>query len=187
MINQPSNEFLDFLAEARHNHNKGNSHNTPLSRDGCPYAYEFKGLVGERCFAARYDYPMELTLKPFGDGGIDFDTWEVGTVDVKTLEHFDKMLVIYSRCYSDCVQRPSSHIYVAASYKDYGIATLMGWEYSKVVHQLPHRVYPSGKDNHEVLYTDLRSMVELDELFRVARKHKSYNCLMHTSPERSGT
>jgi hypothetical protein len=71
--------FLAKLAEEREAFHKKNPEYKikPMTDD-----YWFDGLVGEYDFSLLTGLPMDLTMRVFGDGGIDFRVGEI-TIDVK--------------------------------------------------------------------------------------------------------
>ena len=62
----------------------------PLSPD-----YELVGLLGEFAFGRRLGLPVDVSVRPSGDGGIDFKLPCGQTVDVKTSRKLKKRQRIY--------------------------------------------------------------------------------------------
>jgi len=72
-----TDEQMRDLAKKREAIHAGQASSRPLSKH-----YELIGLIAERQFSREFDVDMDMTLRPGGDGRVDF-VLPIGTVDVK--------------------------------------------------------------------------------------------------------
>ena len=150
-MEHPTNAQLKKAAAARVKLHAGSKSTRALGPD-----YQYVGLAGERAFAVEFGIPMDLELRPRGDGGVDFRT-VAGTVDVKT----------YRKAYNLLREKgkPHADILVLAQYNEGArAAELVGWEYDSVLVRQPAKDFGYGVVNHYLHRSKLRPMKELHEL-----------------------
>lgn len=142
-------ELLQREAERREQAHASDPDSRPLSKD-----YELIGLIGEAEFARTYRQPLDLSGRSRGDGGIDFMVPLAYTVDVKTFRNPLHLIEKQGRIVAD--------IYVLADYSDKTRkATLLKWEWGRVLRQAPVRDFGHGILNHYIACERLRPMSEL--------------------------
>ena len=153
-----SHRLMHSIADTRTEmHCKQRSHR-PLGH----HDTEYLSMVGEDYFGAYAGYPIDLELKEFGDGGIDYDTWEVGTVDVKTLVHPYALLVEYK----EYRKHPLANILVLCGYSEKrDEAYFRGWATGAEILGRPHWKHPMQVDNHEIVADKLHPIEELWQMF----------------------
>lgn len=139
---------LRATAEARTSLHQGKASQRQLSEE-----YELIGLAGEDALAEFCGGEVDITPRPNGDGGTDCHIALFFTVDVKTSRRGIDLLVEAGKVRAD--------IYVAAKYEN-GRARLLGWEWGKVVAQVPpYDVCGRGVISHCIPLSKLRPMSEL--------------------------
>ena len=136
---------------------RGRLHKKHKSRRALSDNYEFVGLCGEREFAIMFDLPMDLRLRPKGDGGIDFVLEDGRTVDVKTFRKAYNLLVEKSKA-SRCAD-----ILVLAQFHEGDDVELLGWATKDEIHAAPVKDFGYGVESHYISCRALREMEDLDE------------------------
>lgn len=128
------------------------------------------GVLGEIAFAHRYGYPLDETVRPAGDGGVDFWT-TLGSVDVRTIGRRYPVCHLLQRAARPVVAR----LYVLAAVDSTGrAALLLGWTTGGRLAEAPLDTGARAR------YTASRSMPEselwpmdvLDELYRTAEARR---------------
>ena len=148
-----SNERLRRLANEREALHFGHATSRPLSE-----GYEFVGMLGERAFSERFNVPMDLAVRPGGDGGSDF-WFPVGRVDVKTARKEPWYLPVEHG-------KVTADIYVLA-WAQNDEAELLGWEWALAVYLAPLlRLRGHSILNHAIRRDELRPMDELQDWLR---------------------
>jgi hypothetical protein len=141
---------LRAIAKERMSLHKNHSTSRPLSQD-----YEFIGLLGEFEFMLFSGFPMDLSVKPSGDKGIDFIT-PAGSIDVKTARLAYNLIREENKKHADII--------VLGSYTEGNQSVnLLGWEYDSIMILCPKRDFGYGIINHYKPAKKLRSMKELRE------------------------
>ena len=154
-------ENLKKVAAIRHEIHKHHKSSRPLSED-----YELIGLVGEYRFEVDFGYPMDLSIKPQGDGKVDFHI-ALGTLDVKTAE----------KAYNLLREKGVRHakILVLGQFNRKGTtASLLGWEYDSEMVKCPYKDFGYGIINHYKHHSKLRPMwvlKQLDDFVRRLNEH----------------
>lgn len=144
-------EFIRCIAEIREIAHAGQKSSRPLS-DG----YEYIGLLGEFVFAQKFGFPIDLSIKPMGDGRKDFTT-SVGTLDVKTARKAYNLLREVDKDHADI-------LVLAQYYDDLDWIRLVGWEYDLEMAKCPYRDFGYGIINYYKSASELRPMEELERL-----------------------
>jgi hypothetical protein len=145
------------IAAQREHQHRGNAKTRNLTDDT-----HLIGLCGELAFSDRFGVPMDTSLRPGGDGGIDFRL-PIGSVDVKTSR---RQLANTLRVEAGTVK---AALYVLASYdSETGNAYLVGWEYGTVLRAIPPRKSTAGVTNHYRAASTLRTIDELYKLHTAA-------------------
>tara|TARA_R110000765_G_scaffold331200_4_gene422015 strand:+ start:387 stop:902 length:516 start_codon:yes stop_codon:yes gene_type:complete len=155
------NKDVQTLGEERQNaHPKG----TPRYYDN-PNVEDTIGIAGELKFAERYGLKIDDSIRPDGDGHVDFmvgvtikDKDYTISIDVKTAQKAYNLLI------KDFEIAVCSDILVLAMYKE-GEVTLLGWETRPVMAKQPTKVFSSlGINNYYLSKSKLRTMEALDEI-----------------------
>ena len=123
------------------------------------------GLAGEICFARKYGLDVDTTVRPGGDGGVDF-TVEVNgekvTIDIKTFLKPCNLLLNEDN-FHQCAD-----IIVLAKYSDFGYdckVDFLGWETKGIMRVMPKREFSSlGLVNHYRHTSLLRPMWKLEKI-----------------------
>jgi len=120
------------------------------------------GLKGEKQFAMEFGYKVDMTVRPEGDGGKDFNT-PIGDLNVKTARNPVFLLVPVGR-------KPRVEIFCLAYWReDTDRTMLVGWEYKREMALCPTKEFGYPILNHFKRSNELRSMEELKELCGVGR------------------
>ena len=124
---------------------------------------EYVGLVGEREFGNRFWLRMDTTLRPQGDGGIDFrlPTYDgIYLVDVKTHRLRLGLLVEKHKC-DEFVRKEIRICYVCALFEP---VELLGWMWGEDV--ATHRVV---EKRHGIIsyHVKLEKLSHMDELLSI--------------------
>jgi len=123
-----------------------------------PNTEDIRGSLGELLFSSVYGFPVDTTVRPNGDGGIDFTT-PIGIIDVKTALKPYNMLVKV-----DEARNPVDIYVLACDYGD-GVASFVGWEYADVMRRCPAKdVGGKGIISHYKSAKDIRPMKEFNTL-----------------------
>ena len=122
--------------------------------------YELVGLLGQREFSIRSGLPMDVSIRHEGDGGLNFRTRTGTTIHVSTARS-----PVHLLCEAD---KPAADIHVLAKVNDTLTgATLLGWEYDRIMRMCPKRkMISTGPWNHVMLARDLRPVDDLLALIR---------------------
>jgi hypothetical protein len=152
-------DVLRAEAMARHELHQSHPSHRPLSED-----YELIGLCGEAALAQMFGLSVDMVRRPGGDGGVD-NVLRLRTatgpqefkVDVKTARKPNNLIVEVGKL------KPAT-IYVLAGYAPLaGKATLLGWEWGRVLHKAPSKDFGYGVINHYIPRVRLRALAELLE------------------------
>ena len=141
------NEYLEEIANQRSDTHKGHASQRILSKD-----YNLIGVYGEDAFARMFNLPIDDSVKPSGDKGVDFVLGLNFTVDVKTAKLPFNLLLE--------VGKPLADIYVLADFNG-GNTKLIGWEWGLRLGQAPYKDFGYGVINHYIPAEELRPMKEL--------------------------
>lgn len=123
-----------------------------------PNTEDIRGSLGELLFSRVYGFPVDTTIRPDGDGGIDFNT-PIGIIDVKTaLKPFH--LLVKKQEINNPVE-----IYILARDHGDGKASFVGWEYASVMKTCPFKdIGGFGIISYYKAAEELQSMTEFDKL-----------------------
>jgi hypothetical protein len=131
-----------------------------------PLVEDTVGAKGEDEFAVQFNFPRpERKAKPYGDGGIDFET-EQYVIDVKTSQKEGHLLVKSKDAKADGHNKPM--IYVRAHYdRATNVTTLQGWEWGSIVVDCPEKDF--GKKGVTLIcrYKPTSLLHSMDELHRL--------------------
>ena len=143
---------LRRVARQRESVHQDHKSSRPLSDD-----YEFIGISGEAKFAEEWGLPLDIEIRPGGDGGQDFRLDGIGKVDVKTAQRPGNLIVEVGKVHSDA--------YVLAGYsKETDETKLIGWEFKDKILKAPTRDFGYGIINHYISRHELRPMSELKQV-----------------------
>ena len=140
-------EYLEGIARQRSDTHKSHASQRILSNE-----YNLIGVYGESAFARMFNLPIDDSIKPSGDNGVDFVLGLNFTVDVKTAKLPFNLLLE--------VGKPLADIYVLADYNE-GNTKLIGWEWGLRLSQAPSKDFGYGVINYYIPAKDLRPMKEL--------------------------
>jgi hypothetical protein len=144
------NAQLVELARQRHELHKHHASSRPLSLD-----YELVGLAGEQAFADAFGLQVDTSIRPAGDGNVDFRLFGLVTVDVKTARKAGNLI-------AEVGTDPWADIYVLARYDDLTqTARLLGWEHGDVLRRAPSRDFGYGIINHYIPRYQLKPIARL--------------------------
>jgi hypothetical protein len=145
--------FLREIAEARQRIHHDSPTSRPLSDN-----YEFIGLLGQREFGLRSGLPLDISVSKRGDQGLNFTTAKGMTIHVSTARKPVHLLRE--------ADKPAAEVHVLAQVNDNLTgATLIGWEYDRIMLCCPKRTMPGQTIlNHAMRADDLRPMADLLEL-----------------------
>lgn len=142
-------ELMFKHANERHEIHKNHDSSRPLSE-----GYEDVGIAGEFAFGEFCGLWPDTSLKPKGDGGVDFTVPLNFTVDVKTGRKPFNLIHEEGKPFVD--------IYVLAKFDDETKeASLLGWEWGHVLKKAPTKDFGYGVINHYISVEKLRPMEEL--------------------------
>ena len=123
-----------------------------------PNTEDIRGSIGELLFSSVYGFPVDTTIRPDGDGGIDFTT-PIGIIDVKTALKPFNLLVKKGE-----INNPVE-IYILARDHGDGTASFVGWEYADVMKRCPAKdVGGKGIISHYKSAKVIRPMKEFNAL-----------------------
>jgi len=147
---------IGLLAKEREEAHKGHASSRPLSEN-----YELVGLAGETVFAEEFGTHLDERRLPAGDGGVDF-AFTI-RIDVKTARKAVHLLVEQGKQPAD--------VMVLAEYDDRtGKATLVGWEWGRVMMRCGTRNFGYGVISHYKHRDTLKTMDSLHRLLSLARR-----------------
>ncbi len=125
-----------------------------------PNTEDIRGSLGELLFSSVYGFPVDATIRPSGDGGIDFIT-PIGIIDVKTALKPYNLLVKKNEIYNPV------DIYILARDHGNGGASFVGWEYASVMKNCPLKdVGGFGIVSYYKPAGELHPMAEFDNLLK---------------------
>ena len=143
------------IAKRRHDIHKNHASSRPLSKD-----YELVGLSGEIAFGEFANLEADLSERPEGDNGVDFEAPNGMTIDVKTARRAYNLIHETGKKFAN--------IYVLAQYdENTESATLMGWEYGTTLAKAPTKDFGYGIINHYISKDRLRPMVDIKKVCEV--------------------
>jgi len=130
-----------------------------------PNTEDIRGSLGELLFSSVYGFPVDTTIRPNGDGGIDFTT-PIGIIDVKTaLKPFN--LLIKKKEINNPVE-----IYILAHDHGDGEASFVGWEYASVMKNCPFKdIGGFGIISYYKSARELHPMTEFNKLLEQGDKN----------------
>ena len=130
-----------------------------------PNTEDIRGSLGELLFSSVYGFPVDTTIRPDGDGGIDFNT-PIGIIDVKTaLKPFN--LLVKKREINNPVD-----IYILAHDHGDGEASFVGWEYASVMKNCPFKdIGGFGIISYYKSARELHPMTEFNKLLEQGDKN----------------
>ena len=143
---------LRKVADQRNAIHQGQASSRPLCPD-----YQLIGLAGEKAFSEMFGIPMDLALKPKGDGRVDFYA-PMGTVDVKTTSRPSGDLLC------EAGKELATFLVLAQYSPETETARLVGWAFSFEVAARPARDFGRGVINRMISRRELRPMRELLEI-----------------------
>ena len=144
-------EIREALEHARDRHeiHKHHASSRPLS-DG----YEDIGVLAEYAFHRRFNLPMDLKLKPGGDGRVDFVFPSGLTVDVKGAA---KPYFLFRE-----VDKEHADVLVLAKVDmEQRTVQLLGWEFEEEMVKEPSKDFGYGVVNHFKPVAKLKSIDDL--------------------------
>jgi hypothetical protein len=139
-------QTIKKIGSERHSLHRNHSTSRPLSND-----YEVVGLAGEYAFHDIFSVMADWSVRPEGDGGIDFKIGKI-SIDVKTARKPGNLIVEIGTVPAD--------ILILAGWND-PVVSLLGWEYGEVVLKSPERDFGYGIINHYIPARNLRPMGDL--------------------------
>lgn len=147
---------ITAIAEARSALHAHHASSRPLSKN-----YEIIGVAGEVAFARMFGLEVDKTLRPGGDGRIDF-RMTVGTVDVKTAA---KPWFLF------CEKgKKMADIMVLGQFFDIETPVkLLGWEWGEEMVKIKPIESSRKIMNHQKHQSKLRRMEELVEMVKAAK------------------
>jgi hypothetical protein len=147
------------LARMREEAHLGQSSSAPMSVD-----YELVGLVPEIVFGEVLGLPLDLEIRPLGDGGADYTT-PGGTVDVKGAQKPYNILRPIG------TKNPADIIVLAGWVAEIpDAAFFLGWEYDAIVVQQSPERWPEYVINHIYPSRKLRPMSAIREVLRIGEE-----------------
>ena len=149
-----------------------------------PYTEHIIGMAGELAFGKRYCLNVDKSIRPDGDGHVDFravmNNGKVITIDIKTaIKAYN--LLIKEREINKC-----AIVLVLAQYDPAnGEVCFLGWRTKGFMKTMPKKVFSSrlGIMNYYCPRDQLNSMEELDQLFK-AHEIKDAPNELHIDPAR---
>ena len=127
-----------------------------------PNAEDIIGVAGELAFAKEYGLQIDDSIRPEGDGHVDFEITINGveaTIDVKTAQKAYNLLI------KEWEIEECADIFVLAEYESDENIKFLGWETKDVMKMMPKKIFSSlGIKNYYRHWTQLRPMNQLDEL-----------------------
>ena len=149
-----------------------------------PYTEHIIGMAGEIAFGKRYCLNVDKSIRPDGDGHVDFravmNNGKVITIDIKTAIKAYNLLIKEWEI-DDC-----SLVLVLAQYDPANEeVSFLGWQTKGIMKTMPKKVFSPrlGIMNYYCQRDQLRSMEELDQLFK-AHEIKDASIEMQIEPDR---
>jgi len=140
-------------------------------------------MAGELAFGKRYCLNVDKSIRPDGDGHVDFravmNNGKTLTIDIKTAIKAYNLLIKEWEI-NDC-----SLVLVLAQYDPANEeVSFLGWQTKGVMRKMPKKVFSwLNIMNYYCPQNQLRSMKELDELFK-AYEIKDASIELHIDPAR---
>jgi len=174
---------------------KNESHSLGIARqnahpNGTPRYHEdpnkedIIGIAGELAFGKRYSLNVDKSIRPDGDGHVDFravtNNGKAITIDIKTAIKAYNLLIKEWEI-DDCAL-----VLVLAKYDTANEeVSFLGWQTKGVMRTMPKKVFSPrlGIMNYFCPLDQLRRMEELDELFK-AHEIKDASIELHIEPDR---
>lgn len=155
-------DYWDYIDEAARI--RQNMH-VQMGQKGRPMKDDLRankmGLAGEFEFAWRFNSQVDMTLRPFGDGGVDF-TINGYTIDVKTAEKPWYLLYLEEKL------PVVADIYVLAGCNLEDKRTwLIGWAWGEDLERGEVKEFLRGYRNRAIHHSKLRSLDSLREILDV--------------------
>lgn len=131
-----------------------------------PNKEDIIGMAGELAFGKRYSLKVDKSIRPDGDGHVDFravkKNGETFTLDVKTA------IKAYNLLIKEWEMDDCASVLVLAQYNPANEeVSFLGWQTKAFMRTMPKKVFSSlGIVNHFCHRDKLRSMEELDQLFK---------------------
>ena len=149
-----------------------------------PNKEDIIGMAGELAFGKRYCLNVDKSIRPDGDGHVDFravmNNGKVITIDIKTAIKAYNLLIKEWEI-DDC-----SLVLVLAQYDPKNEeVSFLGWQTKGIMKTMPKKVFSSrlGIMNYYCPRDQLNSMEELDQLFK-AHEIKDAPNELHIDPAR---
>ena len=149
-----------------------------------PYIEHIIGMAGEFAFGKRYSLQVDKSIRPDGDGHVDFravmNNGKTLTFDIKTAIKAYNLLIKEWEI-DDC-----SLVLVLAQYDPANEAvSFLGWQTKGVMRTMRKKVFSAslGIMNYYCPRNELRNMEELDQLFKTHEIRDALNEL-HIEPDR---
>jgi len=152
-ITEEEYQVLERIAEERHRIHKNQKSHRKFSDN-----YELKGIIGEYCFAKKYNLPFDEKLRPSGDGRKDFIVGKF-SLDVKTASIPNNLIVEKDK-------RHAVILILAGISEDLREITFLGWELSAIMKYMPFKDFGYKVINHYLNKKDLRPMDQLEIIIK---------------------
>ena len=127
-----------------------------------PNAEDTIGVTGEIAFARKYGLEIDDSIRPEGDGHVDFEVnvnQNKVTIDVKTARKAYNLLI------KEWEIENCADVLVLAEYKPNGKIKFIGWETKDIMKIMPKKIFSSlGIVNYHRSKDELRPMSQLDSL-----------------------
>ena len=149
-----------------------------------PNKEDIIGMAGELAFGKRYGLNVDKSIRPNGDGHVDFrvvmNNGNTFTIDIKTaIKAYN--LLIKEREINKC-----AIVLVLAQYDPANEeVSFLGWQTKRIMKTMPKKVFSSrlGIMNYYCPRDQLRSIEELDQLFK-AHEIKDASIEIQIEPDR---
>lgn len=115
------------------------------------------GVAGEAAFAQKYSLSLDESIRPDGDGHVDFVT-PIGTIDVKTARKPFNLLI------KEWEIERSADIIVLAKFNSVQDIVFLGWATRQEMATMPIKDFGYGIRNYYRHASSLRPMSELDTM-----------------------
>lgn len=149
-----------------------------------PYTEHIIGMAGEIAFGKRYCLNVDKSIRPDGDGHVDFravmNNGKVITIDIKTA------LKPYNLLIKEWEINKCATVLVLAQYDPANEeVSFLGWQTKGVMRTMSKKVFSPrlGIMNYFCPRDQLRNMEELDQLFK-AYEIKDASIEMNIEPDR---
>jgi hypothetical protein len=118
------------------------------------------GIAGEIAFAKKFNLIIDTTIRPEGDGHVDFKT-SIGTIDVKTARKAFNLLV------KEWEMPKCADILVLAKFNDYLDIEFLGWETKEKMATMQIKDFGYGIRNYYRNRVLLKPIEELEKMLIV--------------------